>query len=141
MDKPTAGEIAADTSRFALLDQNFSLLAKAQTVSDAMVCENPDLNNHQIRQALASFGFRNHWADRAVASLSGGERVRVALAAVFSRVRPPQMLILDEPTNHLDLDAIELLEGALNEFDGAILCVSHDAAFREGLKLSRTIAL
>lgn len=141
MDKPTVGEIAADTARFALLDQNLSLLAEGQTVSDAIARQNPDLSNHQIRQALASFGFRNHWADRALASLSGGERVRVALAAVFSRDRPPQMLILDEPTNHLELDAIELLEGALNEFDGALLCVSHDAAFREGIGLCRTIAL
>jgi len=51
------------------------------------------------------------------------------------------MLILDEPTNHLDVSAIETLEQALQDYDGAILCVSHDAAFREALRLDRTVEL
>ena len=90
---------------------------------------------------LARFGFRGHWADRLAGALSGGEKVRLALACLFARPDPPQLLILDEPTNHLDIDAIELLEMALRDYDGAILCVSHDAAFRRAIALEREICL
>ena len=60
---------------------------------------------------------------------SGGERLRAGLACVFADPQPPLMLLLDEPTNHLDLAAIEELESALGNYDGALIVVSHDQTF------------
>ena len=73
--------------------------------------------------------------------LSGGERLRAALACVLTGDAPPQLLILDEPTNHLDLDSIAAVEEALNAYDGAILVVSHDTDFLAALNIDRKIAL
>ncbi|MEJ2459842.1 MAG: ABC-F family ATP-binding cassette domain-containing protein [Novosphingobium sp.] len=129
------------SGQIALLDQHLSLLDREETLLAAMRRHNPQMAPQQAHDALARFGFRNRWAARTVESLSGGERVRLALACLFSRPQPPRLLILDEPTNHLDIDAVALLETALQAYDGAILCVSHDPQFRAALKLTRTITL
>lgn len=78
----------------------------------------------QIRSQLGSFGFSADKALTKVASLSGGERARLMLALVT--LDNPNLLILDEPTNHLDIDARNELLKALNDFDGAVILVSHD---------------
>jgi ATPase subunit of ABC transporter with duplicated ATPase domains len=73
--------------------------------------------------------------------LSGGERLRAALAIVTAGETPPQLLILDEPTNHLDLDAIETLEEALRSYDGALLVVSPDKRFLDAIGIEERISL
>ena len=80
--------------------------------------------NQQLRAHLGRFGFPAADGDKDVASLSGGERARLALAILT--LTPANLLILDEPTNHLDLDTREALESALTEFDGTVLLISHD---------------
>jgi ATPase subunit of ABC transporter with duplicated ATPase domains len=91
--------------------------------------------------ALARFLFRNTAADKRVGSLSGGERLRAALAGVLMAERPPQLLILDEPTNHLDLESIAAVEAALSGYDGALQVVSHDHDFLAAVGIEREIAL
>ena len=74
-------------------------------------------------------------------TLSGGERLRAGLAAAFALPEPPELLLLDEPTNHLDIDAVDLLEAALQAYDGAILAISHDERFLEAIGVERRLTL
>jgi len=84
----------------------------------------PDASPQAVRAQLGRFGFSGERATAAIATLSGGERARLALALVTRHA--PHLLILDEPTNHLDVDAREALVQALNEFNGAVILISHD---------------
>ena len=77
-----------------------------------------------VRAQLGRFGFSGHKATTQIGKLSGGERARLALALITRDA--PHLLILDEPTNHLDVDAREALVQALNDFDGAVILISHD---------------
>ncbi|MGH2352087.1 MAG: ATP-binding cassette domain-containing protein, partial [Chloroflexota bacterium] len=88
--------------------------------------------DHRIDALFAGLAIDHLPRDREVASLSGGEKARVALAALF--LRAPDLLLLDEPTNHLDFAALEWLEGYLRVYRGAFLVVSHDRHF-----LNRTV--
>ncbi len=84
----------------------------------------PKLAMQELRTQLGGFGFSADKAQTKVANLSGGERARLMLA--LATLDKPNMLILDEPTNHLDIDARNELLTALNDFDGAVVLVSHD---------------
>ena len=76
-----------------------------------------------------------------MATLSGGQRLRAALACAVNGLHPPKLLTLDEPTNHLDLDSLDALEDVLSGYDGALLVVSHDAAFLEAIGVERYVEL
>jgi ATP-binding cassette subfamily F protein 3 len=84
----------------------------------------PKLTLEQVRGQLGGFGFAQDKQNTAVGKLSGGERARLMLA--LATLDKPNLLILDEPTNHLDIDARNELLTALNDFDGAVILVSHD---------------
>jgi ATP-binding cassette subfamily F protein 3 len=84
----------------------------------------PKLTLEQVRTQLGGFGFSADKQQTAVGKLSGGERARLMLA--LATLDKPNLLILDEPTNHLDIDARNELLTALNDFDGAVILVSHD---------------
>ena len=139
--KPSAGTIHRPTDRVAVLDQHVGLLDQASSIFDNLRRMNPDLSGNDAHAALARFAFRNKAALQISGTLSGGERLRAGLACVFARPQPPFLLLLDEPTNHLDLAAIEELENALKDFDGALIAVSHDQTFLQAIGIEREIWL
>jgi ATP-binding cassette subfamily F protein 3 len=85
----------------------------------------------EARTVLTGLGFRERDMERDCAEFSGGWLMRIALAKIL--LQSPDILLLDEPTNHLDLESVTWLEGFLRNYDGAVLLVSHDRAFMDGL--------
>ena len=103
------------------------MLHSEKTLFEEISDDYPYLNNTQIRNVLAAFLFTGEDVFKRISDLSGGERGRVSLAKpVLSNAN---FLILDEPTNHLDIMSKEILEDALNGYEGTILYVSHDRYF------------
>ena len=137
---PTAGTVTRGVDA-ALLDQRAAVLDETQTVLENFRRLNPAADANMAHAALARFLFRNVAAHQTVATLSGGERLRAALACVLMAARPPQLLILDEPTNHLDLDSVEAVENALAGYDGALLVASHDEDFLDAIGVERRVEL
>ena len=116
-------------------------MAARGTILDAYRRLNPAGDDNACRAALARFMFRAEAALKPLDALSGGERLRAALACVLGGQAPPQLLVLDEPTNHLDLDSIAEVEAALAAYDGALLVVSHDPDFLAAIGVEREIRL
>lgn len=138
--QPAAGRVTRG-ARAALFDQKTEMLASGETLLEAFRRLNPEASRNDAQAALARFLFRNTAAEKLVDTLSGGERLRAALACTLMSATPPQLLILDEPTNHLDLDSIAAVEAALRGYDGAILVVSHDPDFLEAVGIERRVEL
>ncbi|MBX3483969.1 ABC-F family ATP-binding cassette domain-containing protein [Phenylobacterium sp.] len=138
--EPTAGRIVRGAPA-AFLDQQTALLGDDASLVAAFRRLNPASGENAARAALARFLFRNAAAEKPVRALSGGERLRAALACVLLGDRPPQLLILDEPTNHLDLDSIGAVEAALGGYDGALLVVSHDRDFLAAIGIETEVLL
>lgn len=108
----------------SLLDENLTVF---QTIDDIA---KGDIRN-KIRDLLGAFMFGGEASTKKVKVLSGGERTRLALMKLL--LEPVNLLILDEPTNHLDLKTKDILKQALQDFDGTLICVSHDRDFLDGL--------
>jgi ATPase subunit of ABC transporter with duplicated ATPase domains len=139
--QPTQGHIHGGVERVHCLDQRASLLDPELSVLDNFRSGNPELSETVCRLTLARFLFRTDAVHRRTATLSGGERLRAALACVLTAVAPPPLLILDEPTNHLDLTSLANLEQALHLYTGALLVVSHDRSFLEQIGVTRCVEL
>lgn len=129
------GLVPADQGTFRLgsnveigyYDQEHHVLHSEKTLFEEISDDYPYLNNTQIRNVLAAFLFTGEDVFKRISGLSGGERGRVSLAKLV--LSNANFLILDEPTNHLDIMSKEILEDALNGYEGTILYVSHDRYF------------
>jgi ATPase subunit of ABC transporter with duplicated ATPase domains len=138
---PISGKIRLGIEQVAYLDQELSFLDRNLTLVDNFLKLNPDAKNFDAHEALARFQFRNGDAQKKVGDLSGGERIRAALAICLMSQHPPQLIILDEPTNHLDMRSIEAIENILAQYQGAIIAVSHDDRFLKNIHIDRQIDL
>lgn len=137
---PWSGRVDV-VAEHAMLDQSVSLLDPAASIRDNFRRLHPDTGENECRAALARFRFRADAALQVVATLSGGQMLRAGLACTLGAPRPPLLLILDEPTNHLDIDSLEAVEAGLRGYDGALLVVSHDAAFLDAIGVNRRVEL
>ena len=142
---PDSGVIRLGTNvHIGYYDQEHHVLHDDKTVFEEISDEYPAMNNTQIRSLLASFLFTGDEVFKRVGDLSGGEKGRVSLAKLM--LSKANFLILDEPTNHLDLVSKEVLENALNSYEGTVLYVSHDRYFINRtasriLSLTKTVLL
>lgn len=134
-----AGECAPRAGRcdthvpLAYLDQRLALLDPRRSVVEQLAALRTPLGQGELRSRLALLQLDATRATQPSARLSGGERLKAALACALWRETPAQLLLLDEPTNHLDLESVRAFEAALADFPGAIVAVSHDAAFIDAL--------
>jgi ATP-binding cassette subfamily F protein 3 len=128
-DRPPAGGEARIGGSItpAWFRQDLADLPLRKSLSDAIQDQRPLWSRGQVQNCLGAFGFSGDDVFREIGTLSGGERARVALALMT--LARANLLILDEPTNHLDVENIEVLEDALDQYEGSVLLVSHDRAF------------
>ncbi|WUI34682.1 ATP-binding cassette domain-containing protein [Nocardia sp. NBC_00416] len=124
-----------------LLPQRLDIFDESRTVYENVAAGAPHAAPERIRAQLARFLFRGAAADIPAAALSGGERLRAALAMLLLAEPAPGLLILDEPTNNLDLVSLGHLTQALAAFRGALVVVSHDQRFLGDIGVTRQLEL
>lgn len=132
---PLAGRCAVHVP-VAYLDQELDILPPRQSILEHLRHTHPALAEHALRTRLALLGLGPDVVTQPSGRLSGGERLKGALACVLHADPAPQLLLLDEPNNHLDLAALHALETMLQAYAGALVVVSHDDRFLEALKLT-----
>ena len=128
MEPATVGQIIIGSRvKVGYYDQTQSDLTMEKTIFDEISDTYPSMDNTSVRSALGAFLFKGDDVYKKISELSGGERARVSLVKLI--LSQANFLILDEPTNHLDIESKEILENALEKYDGTLLMVSHDRYF------------
>jgi ATP-binding cassette, subfamily F, member 3 len=132
-ERPTDGGVlrVGNSIRVAYYDQNLGQVPLEKTLYQAISDLRPQWERRMVQGHLGRFGFSGDEVQRRAETLSGGERARVALAMLM--LSRANLLVLDEPTNHLDVETIEVLEDAIEAYDGSVILVSHDRAMLRAL--------
>jgi len=123
----------------AYIDQGLAMLDDQRSIIEQLNRLYTPLAEGELRTRLALLQLGAVQVTQPAGQLSGGERLKAAMALALWREMPAQLLLLDEPTNHLDLESVTAFEKALQGFDGAIIAVSHDEAFLAALLPSHTL--
>ena len=118
----------------AYIDQHLALLDDQRSIVEQLNLLDTPLAEAELRTRLALLQLDASRVTRPAGQLSGGERLKAAMAIALWRKVPAQLLLLDEPTNHLDMESVMAFEQALQGFAGAMLVVSHDAAFVQAIR-------
>jgi ATPase subunit of ABC transporter with duplicated ATPase domains len=139
--QPTAGTMSIGVQHVVYLDQYLSILDQQQTVLENFKRLNPDEKETECRTRLAIFLFSADAALKKVAYLSGGEKMRAALACILMGQQAPQLILLDEPTNNMDLESIASIERTLRSYKGALIAVSHDVTFLQNIGIEKEIEI
>ena len=130
--KQDAGEYQIGSNiKTAFYSQSQDEFFENKTVLNYVWDKHTELNQTDVRKALAIFLFKGEDVNKNIQDLSGGEKARLALLLIM--LSKSNFLVLDEPTNHLDINAREALENALSEYEGTLLIVSHDRYFMNKL--------
>jgi ATPase subunit of ABC transporter with duplicated ATPase domains len=142
MLQPSSGNIYRAGTSTVYIDQDYSLIDSALTVYDQAQRFNIDnLEEHEVKSRLTHFLFTKPYWDKACATLSGGEKMRLILCCLTIKNKAPDVIILDEPTNNLDIQNVEILTNAINEYSGTVIVVSHDAYFLKEISVENIIQL
>ncbi|MFZ4261644.1 ABC-F family ATP-binding cassette domain-containing protein [Sphingobacterium sp. HJSM2_6] len=120
---------------YSIIQSKLSIYEMAQSFNDAGLAE------HEIKIRLNRFLFPRDTWNKPCEVLSGGERMRLLLCSMSIAQQAPDLIILDEPSNNIDIQNMDILTNALNQFEGTIVLVSHDAYFKNTLGISETLLL
>ncbi len=136
------GTIYRADKKAVYIDQDYSLLDDTLKVYEqAQQFNTSALQEHEVKIRLNRFLFAQEGWDKPCSALSGGERMRLLLCCLTIGNQSPDMIVLDEPTNNLDIQNIDILTAAINEYQGTLVVVSHDAYFLEEININRTLKL
>lgn len=140
--EPESGTIESSVKSAVYIDQDYSLIDNQLTVYEqAQAFNTTSLLEHEVKIRLNRFLFGKETWDKRCNSLSGGERMRLILCCMTISNKAHDILILDEPTNNLDIQNIEILTAAINQYQGTVIVVSHDALFLDQIGIERKIIL
>nr|WP_121272440.1 ABC-F family ATP-binding cassette domain-containing protein [Pedobacter schmidteae] len=140
--QPRQGELNSAKIKTVYIDQDYSLIDnKLSVYEQAQQYNTGTLQEHEIKIRLNRFLFsKNDW-DKPCMALSGGEKMRLMLCSLTISNQAPDLMVLDEPTNNLDIQNMEILTTAINEYQGTLLVISHDAHFLKQINVEEVIEL